>query len=344
MGARTDWVDYAKAVGIVLVVYGHVARGVFNAGIKIPGGMYQLFDGIIYSFHMPLFFFLSGLFFHRSFSKRGGGKFILNKIDVIAYPYFLWSIIQGAVEVVFANYTNGSLALPDVFMLWEPRAQFWFLYALFFVFVFGSIVFSFVSERYVIRALFFALILYLADLGFLGFKPLSFVADSFVYFVFGMVFTRFDFEEVFSTGGAFFASMAAFVMSQYLFHDYLNYSPLSKSVFGFFLAIISILFVVSLSILISRFGNKFIAYIGASSMSIYILHILSGSSVRVVLSAVFGVNDFLVHLILGCLAGVLVPLLVVKFFEFLKFSYAFSAPISKVLEFLYKKASQWVIR
>ena len=63
MQERNVWVDYAKAIGIILVVYGHVARGVFNAGLPMDEARFVLVDSIIYSFHMPLFFFLSGLFF-----------------------------------------------------------------------------------------------------------------------------------------------------------------------------------------------------------------------------------------------------------------------------------------
>jgi len=58
---RSGWVDYAKAIGIILVVYGHVARGLYNAGIAFPEPLYSLTDSVVYSFHMPLFFFLSGI-------------------------------------------------------------------------------------------------------------------------------------------------------------------------------------------------------------------------------------------------------------------------------------------
>ncbi|MBC7755034.1 MAG: acyltransferase family protein [Bdellovibrio sp.] len=61
---RTLWVDYAKALGIMLVVYGHVTRGLYNAQIPMNENLFKLIDSIIYSFHMPLFFFLSGLFFY----------------------------------------------------------------------------------------------------------------------------------------------------------------------------------------------------------------------------------------------------------------------------------------
>lgn len=50
--AREIWADVAKGVGIILVIMGHA---------NCP----NLPHGIICSFHMPLFFFLSGLFISR---------------------------------------------------------------------------------------------------------------------------------------------------------------------------------------------------------------------------------------------------------------------------------------
>ena len=44
-------------------VYGHVLDGLFNAGVTVP--RYHLQHDFIYSFHMPLFFVLSGLFAKR---------------------------------------------------------------------------------------------------------------------------------------------------------------------------------------------------------------------------------------------------------------------------------------
>jgi len=81
---RLDWADAAKGLGIILVVYGHVARGLFHAGMYADEASYILIDQIIYSFHMPLFFFLSGLFFMSSFHKRGF-SLALNKVDTIFY-------------------------------------------------------------------------------------------------------------------------------------------------------------------------------------------------------------------------------------------------------------------
>ncbi|MEY8214537.1 MAG: acyltransferase family protein, partial [Colwellia sp.] len=67
---RFEWVDYAKAIGIFLVVYGHVSRGLVSAGLMADSTLYQYADSVIYSFHMPLFFFLSGLFLVSSFKSK----------------------------------------------------------------------------------------------------------------------------------------------------------------------------------------------------------------------------------------------------------------------------------
>ncbi len=149
MQERNVWVDYAKAIGIILVVYGHVARGVFNAGLPMDEGEFVLVDSIIYSFHMPLFFFLSGLFFFDSLQKRGRGGLIINKVDTIVYPFIVWSLLQGLFEVVLSNYTNGQVTLTEVFsLLWMPRAQFWFLYALFLVFLVCTFLYAKADRRY----------------------------------------------------------------------------------------------------------------------------------------------------------------------------------------------------
>jgi fucose 4-O-acetylase-like acetyltransferase len=66
MRERLHWVDYAKGIGIFLVVVGHVLRGLINSSILQPSALLLFVDRWIYGFHMPLFFFISGLFVKRS--------------------------------------------------------------------------------------------------------------------------------------------------------------------------------------------------------------------------------------------------------------------------------------
>lgn len=53
---RVEWIDRAKGITIILVVLGHVLNDMPN-----DNGGYSFLINIIYSFHMPCFFIISGL-------------------------------------------------------------------------------------------------------------------------------------------------------------------------------------------------------------------------------------------------------------------------------------------
>ncbi len=127
---RIAWADYAKGIGIILVVVGHTLRGFEGTPIHVPG--WQAVDAWIYAFHMPLFFFLAGLFLEPS-TKAPLGAFVSGKMRRILWPYLVWSLLQEA----FRN-LGGADAL-SVSQLWtiayKPVMQFWFLYVLFLLLV-----------------------------------------------------------------------------------------------------------------------------------------------------------------------------------------------------------------
>ena len=57
---RIDWIDSAKGIGIILMLLGHVSA------------MPKYFIILIFSFHMPLFFFLSGYLYKSQNLTLGG--------------------------------------------------------------------------------------------------------------------------------------------------------------------------------------------------------------------------------------------------------------------------------
>jgi acyltransferase len=71
---RIMWIDIARGIGIILVIIGHVSRN-------------QELQNFIYSFHMPLFFMLSGfLYKHKE-------NFVKNKFKRLMIPYFVFSML-----------------------------------------------------------------------------------------------------------------------------------------------------------------------------------------------------------------------------------------------------------
>ncbi|MDD3138283.1 MAG: acyltransferase family protein [Lachnospiraceae bacterium] len=80
---RKKYIDIAKCIGIFLVIHNHLGLDYNNNVIKI----------IIASFHMPLFFMLSGVV--KSFSNKDMAiwRMIWKKFIVIMIPYYLWSFV-----------------------------------------------------------------------------------------------------------------------------------------------------------------------------------------------------------------------------------------------------------
>ncbi|HAF01916.1 MAG TPA: acyltransferase [Methylophilaceae bacterium] len=318
---RELWVDYAKAIGIILVVYGHVERGVFASGITYGEQAHYLLDSFIYSFHMPLFFFLSGLFYISSLKKRDVNGVILNKAQTIFYPYIVWSLLQGLIEVALSSYSNNHTTLAQVLaLLWAPRAQFWFLYALFLMTLLGIAMYKNLAPRFYLAIFLISAILYSLKGFFFEFNGDLFYFPAVKHVVFNFVF--FSFGIFFQYKKSFFVrynkvifplATLVFIAFQWYFHFVLGETFLTKHDWlGLTLALVSIVFVSSLSMILSNYRINWLAILGASSMTIYLMHVLVASGVRVLLQKFLQVDDIYIHLISGSVIGIFLPLLVMN--------------------------------
>ena len=130
---RFAWLDHARGIGIILVVYAHQLRAQTALGL-VPAnwdGAFQ--DALIYSFHMPLFFFISGIVSRKSIRDKPFAVSLADKLKTIAYPYFLWSILSWCLSALAVKYVNKPMDLSSlVAIVYQPILQFWFLYILFF--------------------------------------------------------------------------------------------------------------------------------------------------------------------------------------------------------------------
>ena len=94
---RMQWVDYLKGIIILLVANKHVYVGLEVSGIIVPE-IIKKANMVVFSFRMPLFFILSGLFVSSSFGKRGFNKFFSIKFEHLVYPYLIWSVIEISLQ------------------------------------------------------------------------------------------------------------------------------------------------------------------------------------------------------------------------------------------------------
>ena len=86
---RIQWIDVAKAIGILLIILSHTLEN-------------GLFRQAIFSFHVPLFFFLSGLTYHGV--KKGVWK---KRFFRLYLPYVIFSLVSIMAFAVAAHFLPG---------------------------------------------------------------------------------------------------------------------------------------------------------------------------------------------------------------------------------------------
>lgn len=115
---RIHWIDCVKGIGIIFVVFAHLSP-------SLP------VEKFIYSFHVFLFFFVSG-FLYRSNQTKSANHIILKKFISYMIPYFFWGILSSVYSVISG--TNIVTAIDQLFILhgqpvWD--VPIWFLWILF---------------------------------------------------------------------------------------------------------------------------------------------------------------------------------------------------------------------
>lgn len=91
---RIDWVDIVKFWGILAIVLGHTLRS---------GSVRQY----LFSFHVPLFFFVIGLFFTAP--KLSFWRFTAKKAKDLLVPYFFFAIISILIFSVLGTFAASAL-------------------------------------------------------------------------------------------------------------------------------------------------------------------------------------------------------------------------------------------
>ncbi len=100
---RYDYIDIAKALGMLTIMWGHIAIGKSVT--------------FVYAFHIPLFFFLSGMVFVKD-KYRDFGSFVKRRVKTLIVPYIIYSIITWAIWAVFSYATHAKVE-----SYWMPLLQ-----------------------------------------------------------------------------------------------------------------------------------------------------------------------------------------------------------------------------
>lgn len=313
---RFDWIDIARGIGIILVVLQHVYRGIVHSHLMQPSSGWQTEDYMVHSFHMPLFFFLAGLNVEFSLAK-GKRRFLEGKLWTIVYPYFLWSLLQGSIQLALAKYINNAPSAHDLLhILWRPIDQFWFLYTLLLCHLAAALLPKLRPTLLLITIAGFALSLFV--------KPPTFLIMQSLYmplfYALGIVLAdrvkNIAHISPFARYGGLLALWSGFAVVTLLAYrggyphwDCLQILPSS------FLGIAGTIWIAKY--LRSAMGStiaRWLIQLGKGSMAIYVMHVIAAAGIRVILKMLH-VHPPMLHLLLGTMAGLLLPLLAQSLFK-----------------------------
>lgn len=290
---RIAWIDIAKGIAIILVVIGHcIPDAASSMGISVTG--YRWLHDIIYSFHMPLFFFLSGYIIVRENMVRAGKRpldIIKSRWNRLMIPYVFVGLCYAPFKLLLSKFANKPY---DIGNIWKmiigvnPDGELWFLYALFVITTIVAVSFFHVS----IPRLLVAGVL-------LIWNPWNMVTNYLFFFLFGIYMRRdhsgfvenIKKRHVILLGIIFFAG---------------NYGLLiiRQHAFFFLTAMSGMTLVFWLSYRISMLKlpvKDYLAYCGIMSMDIYILSDIIKIPFRIILwnKMHFYTGAFLVCTIMG---------------------------------------------
>lgn len=135
---REVWVDDVKVIACILVVLGHFFQSMTKANILPENDLYKWFNMTIYYFHVPLFFICSG-YLYQKYSKvndfTSWKKNVAKKALALGVPYVTFTTATWILKKVFSGNVNDQIGgLGDTLLL-HPTAPYWYLYALFFIFL-----------------------------------------------------------------------------------------------------------------------------------------------------------------------------------------------------------------
>lgn len=112
---RLNYIDIAKAIGIMCVIIGHTVSSDTES------------KRIIYAFHMPLFFMLSGMLTKPidQQSHNNLKSYVIKKLRMLMLPYAIWGLVYASFS--FKHLAQIAYGTRETLMLAESLTSLWFL-------------------------------------------------------------------------------------------------------------------------------------------------------------------------------------------------------------------------
>lgn len=315
---REKWVDDVKVIACILVVLGHFFQSMTKANILPENDLYQWFNTTIYYFHVPLFFICSG-YLYQKYSKVNSVdswlKNVAKKALALGVSYATFTTATWVLKKMFSSSVNDQIGgLGDTLLL-HPTAPYWYLYALFFIFLVTP---TFSSVKAAAVGLLVAIVakgLILTGGGY-DVYAVSTVLINEIWFVLGMSICAFNVQlKGRKVQGAICGLL--FIILSILVYT----AEISDSAISFAMGLLACVAVI---MLVAGFEEQFgrgMDSLAKYTMPIFLMHTLFAAPLRSILMKI-GIENAVIHVVLGLgisFAGPIMAAWVMKKTKWLEF-------------------------
>lgn len=310
---RFTAIDSAKGIGIILVVFGHAWRGAFGAGLIPDTALFAAIDGAIYAFHMPLFFFLSGLLFLETLAKYSTTDLLRGRVTRLLWPMALWSWLFFGLKLAGGGAVNSPVSLSDFPVVpLPPYEHLWFLWALFVCQSIAILVWAILPRSISVKAISYATLALMFGLALLS--PYLIVPSPvwgavvahLPYFLFGVGVGGIELRR---RPPGYLSIVFLGLFAGYLFLVATSTPPVASTL----TSVLLITFAWSAWLGADRGGDgrvlRVLRYLGRISMVIYLTHTVFSAVLRIVLMRL-GLDDLALILVATTGIGLIAPIFV----------------------------------
>jgi fucose 4-O-acetylase-like acetyltransferase len=316
---KLDHIVLLRSLAIILVVFAHATRSAGSANLHMYSPAITpcwevALKNYIYSFHMPLFFWISGYVFYYSSigtdSVSNLATQLLKKVKRLIIPMYSTAFLILLPTIILFGHINGSILNQiKLFILGNDIDHLWYLKTLFMIFMISLPLKGFLSRNN--KSCILASLIWYALYHF--HPPIIWSAVKYYPFVFvGFIFRKYEsklnkvsFKFWFTT---FWLLHLSALVSKKIFAISTSFEAVIwylSAIFGIFF----IYFLVNFLIAPLRESNcwSYIRKIDETSYSIYLFHV-TFLYIVLFLVAILDIQSHIVRVFFSFLLGLLIPI------------------------------------
>jgi fucose 4-O-acetylase-like acetyltransferase len=289
---------------MLCVVLGHVVDGYIKSNM-FPAQNHQMtviYNGI-YSFHMALFFVISGMLFSHSYLTGTVDKSRMKtKILNFVGTYLIFSIVMGMFKMLFSGYVNNQVSVWDLLLIPVKAIYlYWYLYVLIVFYIFFSVVNTefLLNKHNVFMVVGLLLSVIAIQFNVTNWFELRFICYYFVFFCIGIFIEKQVFKEnrniikLVAVGGMFLLVCLSYRLGLYSVYKVL----VALTISGMFLYIFKNVSLLS--------KIRPLLSCGKHCMEIYVFHCFFTAGLRPVFKVLGLTSSCIVSVILNMILSVL---------------------------------------